>query len=401
MMAPHLSALVDRVWGSDTSSPVRVTTSDIPDGHEVVERYAVIPNFEKAKFLVPLGSHAAAVNSLWKYNAMKSLSTRSGHVALAAAFKSRLATLAFHDQLVVSCDRRLDRGERAEWMVLDHLARELNFPRLLAAMTVRRKNPNAKPTLQLFTPGGVPMGYAKLGWSQATRAMVQTEAASLEAVSGKLTSVLAPHVMAKGIWNGRYYVVVSPLPESVRRWSTPPLQAPHLILDVAHSGEVAHGHLAGSPYERRLRQQLDEVGETPETRILSAWLDRLVGESFPLEFGRWHGDWVAWNMGSAGAKVAVWDWEHSAPLVPVGFDALHWHFQQTLPAHGIEAAVLAVDGATLDLVALGVTPSAAPHLVSLYLLEMFVRSVRLANGGGGWNPRLYPKMLTIAEARDR
>lgn len=399
-MAPSLIALAERVWGTGgDGSPIRVSTTSVPEGHQVMERYAVIPSLAKPKFLVPMESRSAAANTFWKYNAMRSRSTRAGHIALAAAFRSGLARGTFRDQLVVSCDKRLSHEERAERMVLAHLSRELEMPRLLAAMAVRRMNPNAKPTLQLFSPVGAQIGYAKLGWSPATRAMVQTEATSLDAVSGRLRSVIAPRVMAKGTWRDHYYVVTKPLPESVGRWTTPPLQAPHLILEVAHSGDVARHALAGSEYERSLRRQLDDAGVTAETRILSAWLDRLVGVDIQIEFGRWHGDWVTWNMGRVGNGVAVWDWEHSAPLVPVGFDALHWHFQQTLPTHGIDAGVAAVDDAVLDLSALGVERNSARHVASLYLLEMFVRSVRLARGGGGWNPLLHPQMLTIAERR--
>jgi hypothetical protein len=87
-------------------------------------------------------------------------------------------------------------------------------------------------------------------------------------------------------------------------------------------------------------------------------------------------------------------------MAPIGFDALHWYFQRTLPARGIDAAVQSVDNARRDLQAVGVAESAMAYVASLYLLEMFVRSVRLERGGGGWNPRLHPRMLDFAQQRD-
>jgi hypothetical protein len=138
-----------------------------------------------------------------------------------------------------------------------------------------------------------------------------------------------------------------------------------------------------------------------ETKILCEWLDRLVGLSEVLTFGRWHGDWVTWNLGSAGARIAAWDWEHSADDVPVGFDVLHWHFQHTLPKSGLEAAVAEVDRVAPDLVKVGVRREAGNLVASLYLLEMFKRSVRLSAGGGGWNPRLHPELLSVAAGRNR
>jgi hypothetical protein len=161
--------------------------------------------------------------------------------------------------------------------------------------------------------------------------------------------------------------------------------------------------LAGSAYANRVRTQLDAMREhaPTETKVLSDWLDRLVAEPPVLRFGRWHGDWVAWNLGSSGAKIAAWDWEHSAEGVPVGFDVLHWHFQHVLPDSGLEAAVSAVDRVAPALVKVGVRREAGQSVASLYLLEMFLRSVRLSVGGGGWNPRLHPAMLTVATRRNR
>ena len=47
-----------------------------------------------------------------------------------------------------------------------------------------------------------------------------------------------------------------------------------------------------------------------------------------LGFGRWHGDWSPWNMGRAGGRMQVWDWEQSAVGVPLGFDAVHFLLQR-------------------------------------------------------------------------
>ncbi len=282
---------------------------------------------------------------------------------------------------------------------MSHLADELGSNGLQAAMTVRRANPNVKPTLQLFDNTGRPVGYAKVGWSPATREMVRTEARSLDAVRGKLRHVVAPVLVASGSWHDHVYSVSGPLPESLRRWTKPPSADPDILLDIANSAQSEVLPLAESDYCRGLRQHL--ASPSDESRVLSAWLDRLCTQATPLRYGRWHGDWVAWNLGSVNGRVAAWDWEHSAANVPVGFDALHWHFQHTIPRNGLDAAVLAVDAAENDLVAMGVSRDAVPLVSSLYLLEMFVRSVRLEAGGGGWNPRLHPHMLSVAQHRDR
>jgi hypothetical protein len=404
-MHANLVALIQRVWGPGMveGGPVAVCTSRPPEGHQIVETYAVIPSSARPKLLLPLGSRAATVGSLLKYNAMKSPTTRARQLALAAAFELLLGPRIFPDRVFVSIDARVPADEHRRWLILPYLSRQLGGSDLHAAVTVRRDNPNVKPTLQLFSRSGAPVGYAKLGWSEATRQLVWGEADALSAVRGRLRVVDAPPLLASGEWRDTAFALLGPLPEGLRRWTTDPVRAPEATLDVAHSTGVHEAPLAASAYARRLRTQLSGMhADAPlETKILREWLERLVGESEVLTFGRWHGDWVAWNLGSAGDKVAAWDWEHSADDVPIGFDVLHWHFQHTLPKSGLEAAVAEVDRVVPDLRRVGVRREAGDLVASLYLLEMFRRSVRLSAGGGGWNPRLHPAMLTVAAGRNR
>jgi hypothetical protein len=99
----------------------------------------------------------------------------------------------------------------------------------------------------------------------------------------------------------------------------------------------------------------------------------------------------------------AWDWEYSDPDVPVGFDLLHWHFQRLLsPADGtLEAGERAVDAAAPRLSRLSVDPGHHRLVASLYLLEMFTRSVRMAALGAGWNRKYESGLVDIASRRDR
>jgi hypothetical protein len=214
--------------------------------------------------------------------------------------------------------------------------------------------------------------------------------------------VVAPSVLASGDWQDAAFAVIGPLPEGLRRWTIDPVAAPDATLDVARSTGVRNAPLATSAYADNARTQLNGMqAQAPtETEVLGRWFDRLLAQPQPLTFGRWHGDWVTWNLGSIGDRVAAWDWEHSSGDVPVGFDVLHWHFQHALPRAGLESAVLEVDRVTPGLIKVGVRREAANVVASLYLFEMFLRAVRLSAGGGGWNPRLHPAMLTVAAGRN-
>lgn len=43
-----------------------------------------------------------------------------------------------------------------------------------------------------------------------------------------------------------------------------------------------------------------------------------------------HGDFTPWNMYSDKDKLSIYDWELANPLVPIGFDAFHFIFQQAI-----------------------------------------------------------------------
>jgi hypothetical protein len=288
-----------------------------------------------------------------------------------------------------------------EWLVLRHLAAKLERPAIFAGIAVgRRVKGKVKPTLQLFTTAGEPVGYAKLGWSEATKATVRTEAEVLAGLNGALGRLVVPSLSAAGDWASLCYSVASPLPEGLRRWRHAPADAPEDTLTVARSVPGSRGPLRGSTYYRRMSQDLADVAaHSPDvSRALTLWLDRLAGSAEPMAFGRWHGDWVPWNMGQVGNRLAVWDWEYSSSDVPVGFDLLHWHYQQGL-SQDLASAVRAVDEATDGLGTQGVAPPTFAMVASLYLLEIFIRAAK-NSVGRGWNPRVYPALLEVAATRD-
>jgi hypothetical protein len=328
---------------------------------------------------------------------------RSARLALAAAFATGLGQQVFRHRLMVSVDERLAASEYEKWLVLPHLAAELGEPDLFAGIVVgRRPGGKVKPTLQLFAPSGRPAGFAKLGWSPRTKGSVRTESAVLASLGGRLGHLLVPSLLATGDWDELVYSVTSPLPPSVRRWTKAPDTAPQATLDVARSVPLTHAPLAGSQYARRLRADITEVAghEARVAGVLGEWLDRLEPDPTVITFGRWHGDWVPWNLGRTDTRLVAWDWEYSATGVPVGYDVLHWHYQRSLFSGTLAEAVLEVDRAAQGLGSQGVALHARPLVASLYLLEIFLRTAK-NSVGRNWNPRIYPHLFELVSSRDR
>jgi hypothetical protein len=114
-----------------------------------------------------------------------------------------------------------------------------------------------------------------------------------------------------------------------------------------------------------------------------------------LAFGRWHGDWAPWNMGSTGGRVQLWDWERSRAGVPVGFDIAHFVLQERLVTRADPAATAAV------LLRVGGDalarwydrPQQREATVLLYLTEIVARYV--ADAGPAPTPALRHRLRTI------
>lgn len=401
---PDLQALVERVWttaGVD-HSPVRVVSGEpLPPGFTVAEEYAVLPNAENARMLVPVGVPAAVGAAFSRrFSTLHGARERVYRAGLATGYRVGAVERLCRDRLVVGIDRRVPRRDWPQWLLLSHLQATLGVSGLVALIPVRRAMPNTKPAFRLFDGAGRPHGYAKLGWSPATRAIVRDEGLALSSVQGRLSTVQVPRPLAAGIWQGSDYVVAEPLPPDLRPWRAHPLAGAHVLRDIAASGITTRAPLSKSSYLRRTLSSLSASAHAaPELAdALSTWLESLGRHETPLAFGRWHGDWVPWNVASSvDGGVVAWDWEYSHPDVPVGFDLLHWHYQRRLAARDgtIEAAVQALYAARHQLCALSVPADMHSTVASLYLVEMLTRSVRLAAAGAGWNPRVYPQVARL------
>ncbi|HEY8533521.1 MAG TPA: hypothetical protein VIL44_06560 [Micromonospora sp.] len=385
---------------------VRLTVS--PGGRgavpgRVVARYAVVPTVDRARFLLPLGRRRVTAASVLAYNALRPPRVRAARAVLGVAAHVGLVEWAPFPVLTVSIPEDADP---TDLVLTAHLSAKLGRP-LAGAFGVRPPDPNHKPTLQLFDSDGRPAGYAKIGWNEATRALVRTEATALRALPRDSIPgyPLAPRVLLHEEWGDRTITVVEPLPLGVR--GVDPAAPPRIaeMLAVARRGgsPTPPRPLADSPFLKRLRAEAERAIPAVGRRAVDAVRRFAERHGATLvEFGDWHGDWVPWNLGTYDGRLVAWDWEHSGPDRPVGMDLAHQGFQCALLVEGrsLRAAVRAADGLVQRYgPAMGLDPQRGQLVVDAYLLEMWLRTWRLAEGGAGWNPTLHPGLLEVIEAR--
>lgn len=402
----NLDRLVARFWGGQTGEgPVVVTTDQLPATHVVAEEYIVLPDVRRARFLVPVGAPAAARAGFSSHLSTVSSRSRLYGRVIAAGFRTGAAPRLLSDRLRIGVDRTIPTEQWREHLVLSELGSRLGQEDLVAIHPVRRFTPNAKPTVRIFDRAGAACGYAKFGWSGPTRALVRNETAALEELDGGVTGLMVPRPLLSGSWTREGgptldYVVTTALPPGLRAWKRPPEEQADVLQRIAESGEVAIAPISASSYVGTLRQRIGAArpAQPTEADALASWLTRLEGEEHELRYGRWHGDWVSWNLALSPAGASAWDWEYSAPSAPVGFDLLHWHFQQRLASRGgtLDTAAAELAAKLPGLAVLGVPATAWRLVGDLYLLEMLTRAAGLAAEGSGWNPKLHPRLVSFA-----
>ncbi len=381
--APDLRWAVDAVWGRD--GPARVATGDdVPAGHRVVERFAILPNVRAPRLLVPMGNRRATAAAFRRFGAGMTGAARTGRAIAGLAAAVGAAPMLFRDRLVVTAPRNTTPDERATSSVTDHLRAALDRPDLAFAIYVGVPRPNRKPVLQILAEDGAVVGFAKVGWNDLTRALVRTEAAALGALAEDPPAAFsAPRVIEAGPVRDREVLTMAPLPAGVSGRASAVTSVPlDATREVSHRGGTSCARLADASAWRSLRERAgtaarDASGDDAD-RIRAAIVD-IGGRAGDMElaFGSWHGDWAPWNMARADGRLYVWDWERSARPAPVGFDVAHFHHQvlrrrRPLPTPAeLVRALRAAAGP--DLSALEVAPDAHGVVIATYLLELSMR----------------------------
>ncbi|MEV0808421.1 hypothetical protein [Micromonospora sp. NPDC050200] len=386
---------VSRAVFGDPRLWLDVSAGAPPPGHRVAARYAVVPSVARAKFLLPLVSRRVGAASTLAYNALRPPRVRANRLAVGVLAGLGATGLARMPVLTVAVPDGVDPSELLLAAYLGRLAGR----RLHAAIGIRPPDPHHKPTLQLFDDRGAAHAYAKVGWNDATRAMVAAEAVALRALPRAGEDFPdVPRLLRELRWGDLAVTLVEPMPARVRRLPHPQRPEVAAMLAVARRGGPAAEPrpLRGSPFLADLGARAGRAGG-PVVDAVAALVAR-DGDT-ALEFGHWHGDWVPWNLGRHGGRLVAWDWENSGAARPVGFDLAHQGFQSALSLRG-----RSVPEAAAELVAVlqrhgdafGLDATRRRLVADAYLVELWLRTAELAAGGGGWSDRLHsalPRLL--------
>lgn len=344
--------------------------------------FAAVPSRGTRTFLVPVDSNVLATASLTLHNGLRPPRMRVMRRVLGTAFRAGLA-----GPLLRASGRVLGVTREPE-NLLDVIEQHLAVSHLTFAATTGAPGPFATPVLQLVDAAGKMVAFAKVGWDEVTRELVENEARVLaRARDYDSVGFETPQLHCDFRWRDLAVTLTQPLPAGLRRVESGAAPASYVTEEVAGLADTVSVYpiRESAMYARWLAAcALD----TTHAALLARTLE--VAEPFgcvEVRQGRWHGDWVAWNMASAapGAPLHVWDWEYSAAGVPVGLDILHFHFQHAYVEKGTDARgsfAHATRSAEADLARIGLGCSEREAVAVCHRLELLRREVWAASLGG-------------------
>ncbi len=372
-------------------------------GFERADQFAVLPADGGRSFMVSLAARRGASSALTSYNSLRSGRTRLVRRVLGLGLRAGLAQPLLRDKIDIGIVPGAASSELAKDLLGEHLKQLFGRGPVVMAFG-GGSGPYRKPVLQVFTSDGKPLGYVKVGWNDWAREAVRREAAALRACAQRPMRIGAPELLGLSSWRGLDLLITAPLPRGIRRLgSGSGLPDTGVLREISELTPGFVGELAASPWWLSVRSRIQASVVDPAARsaleFAAERIDRAHGR-VPLKFGAWHGDLVPWNLARRGSRLYAWDWEGSTPGVPLGFDAVHYHFQVAFIANGCplpDAAATAARRAGAALGALGV-PERAHRLVAiLHLVELAVRHEEARRSTGDVDDRFYPAVTPALE----
>lgn len=401
--APESYAWLLDVLMGKTSTVTWAAAGRLPEGFELAEQFAVLPAGAGRSFMVSLAARAGASSALTSYNALRSPRRRLARSVIGLGLRTGLAQPLLTTRIDVGTAVGAAPEQLATDLLSEHLRRLLRRGPVVMAVG-GGSGPYRKPVLQVFSTDGTPLGYVKVGWNDWTRDAVRREAAALRACAARPMGFGVPALLQHCSWGDLDLLVTAPLPAGVRRQRTGSrLPAPSMLREISELSQSYVGELATSPWWAGLRARITSgVADAAARARLAQVADRIEGSQgrAVLEFGTWHGDLVPWNLARLGRRLYAWDWESSAPDAPVGFDALHFHFQAAFVGRRRpleEAVALAERKARPALAALGVTADNHHLIATLHLLELAVRHEEARSSAGDTDDRFCPAAMRVLE----
>lgn len=367
----HLADVTPLLWpASPTAAPGR--SPHLAPGERAVEEYLLLPSSRRPRLLAPAGRRAAA--AVVRHHAEgRGRADRLRAGVLAMGLRAGLGHALWRERLHV-----VSPADAAPVDLRRHLAGLLACD-VQVGMHLGPPRANRKPVLQLVSPAGRTLGYAKLGVNPLTDGLVRAEAAALaELATAATRAVQVPALLHTGNWADHPLLVQSALPVWSPRRPLTDRRLVEAVEEISAIGRIDGIALSAAPFWQDLRERSARLpaGEAADWLTgLLVGIDAAAGHR-PLSLGGAHGDCTPWNMACLPDRILLWDWERFRRGVPIGLDLLHHVLQHALVTRGQDPAAAAhrlVDHAARLLAPLGQDRRTSLVTATLYFADLSLR----------------------------
>jgi hypothetical protein len=359
---PHISEHVGEV--------LEMLWPDASDDASDVSSMIALPNAENPRLVIPRRPRAVSAAAVRHYKTSATGRTR---------WLARGGALAVRAGLGDLLPGRIDLPAGGD--DIRHHLRDVLGQDVQVALYVGPRRAVEKPVLQVLSPTGEVLAYAKLSTGRLTRSLVQAEVSALGALSEqRFTALEVPALLHTGEWHGHALIVQQAVTGTSGRAPSAALVAAGIDDLAWFRGGALSGRWAASSYRGRLFDRVEALGPSPHRAALRSGLSLLDrGHAFTtVRLGDSHGDWAPWNMAQRHGRLVVWDWEHLTPGVPIGFDAVHHDFSRQVTLDDVpvvDAVRRLLDGRDSPVTDHFATAADRSLLVTAYLVDIATRYV--------------------------
>jgi hypothetical protein len=268
------------------------------------------------------------------------------------AVSSRLAASPVRRSRAIELVVYFDREPRPDELLTQYVRGVFERPDASLVLSIGRHGPDVLPVVRVVGLAGEPLATGKVGWSDATRALVANEAGLLRRWARRPPrSFTVPDLVHEGRWRQHTVALTSAIPEAPG-WTSwgrpPPVEA---TLEIARSGGVAVAPLGSTPWWGWILERASGGAAS----VVLRWMNELHGRRL-VWLGTSHGDWAPDNMRRVAGRLHVWGWQWARDGVPLGLDPVGFAFRAALrrSAEASRASRLALHRSAAALRALGV-----------------------------------------------
>lgn len=200
---------------------------------------------------------------------------------------------------------------------IEQVRSDLTIPAAQAIVSFPGQARRARFYVNLVSPKGDPLGFAKISLDSKNDGYLATESKALRFLAGQpISSFRVPQILVEGKFNSHQYLITETMPVHARpipaKWEPIPRRCRDELVKASRRMKP----IKELPWWDSFREVRGEVESLAEA--IDRWADLAIDVCWA------HGDFTHRNICQVGNSVWLFDWENSSPDAPVMTDEVRF-----------------------------------------------------------------------------